>query len=233
MSRGASLRASAGFRILVPLLPGLYAWLSTVMFPAFRSGWPARAMALAALLLLVAGTVMGTRVERVGRALGVWGFLTACIATWLLAADQLAVERLDTVRAASGAIGWALFAFGWGNVRAPGAVPEEDPRAIAGAPLERRGEMPPGAAGVAAVGVLGALAVVLSAWRVRREDHALFAHAVAFVAAVALVSAAAHIAVERGKGVVAPSGRSLAAASLPLTLAIMLLVIGMMWLVLR
>lgn len=216
------------------LLPGLYAWVATVALVAFRASpptWP-RLVALLALVALVAGPLIAMRSHDWGRRVGVFVFAAFCVLTWLLAWEELDPERLEPIRAASGAIGWALFAFGWGSARKLGHVPEDDPNAIQGAALEPRAALPRGTLIVLLLGMLGASVPLVFAWRVRREDHALLAHAVALVAAVALVSASAKIALARGTGSERQPGQRVVAGSGAFMLLAFALAVGLVWSVL-
>jgi hypothetical protein len=218
------------------LLPGLYAWVSTVMAPVSVRGAPtaARITALLALVALVAGPLLALWRPRLGHAIGVYVFVALSLATWLIADTLIGVQVLEPVRAGLGAVGWALFALGWGTVRTVGHVPEEDPNAIVGAPLPARGRLPRATVFVFSIGLLGATLPLLLAWRVTRAGHSLLAHAVAITCAVALVTTAAKIAIVRGSWQPQPSARvRLLAASRPLALLTVLLAGGMVWAVLR
>lgn len=218
------------------LLPGLYAWVTTVAYPAAQQSAPsvARVSAMGALVALVAGPIVVFERPRLGRALGVLLFVALSVTTWVLLGSGVAVQHLEVVRASLGAVGWALFAFGWGAVRRAGTIPEDDPHVIRGEPLPARGQLPRSALLVYSIGLLGALAVLLLAWRVVRPAEALLSQAVAVVAAIALVGAAARVAVERGRSrpLGAPASR-LNAAARPLATAVVLLGLGFVWLVLR
>jgi hypothetical protein len=213
------------------LLPGLLAWISTVAGPAFERGVGAgpRVFAALALAAMVAGPLLSGARPRVGRAVGIHGTVAACLVTWLWLGPRVSVQHLEPVRAAIGAVAWVLFAFGWGAVRGRG-VPEDDPRAILGDPLPARSRLPRGATAVFAVGLLGAAATLFAAWRVGRPSHALLAHAVAIVCAVALVSGAATVAVDRqGWRPVTPPAARLGAAVRPLTVLAAALVLRLAW----
>ena len=120
-----------------------------------------------------------------------------------------------------------LFAFGWGASREPARVPEDDPRALPGESLPPRGQLAGGAALVLAIAVIGAAIPVLLAWRVTRGPHALFAHAVSMVCAVALVSSGARVATLRGRwSRVEPPSRRLMRAAVPLAALTIVLVAG-------
>ena len=218
------------------LLPGMYAWVSTVATPAFRRevGWGPRSLALLSLCFLLAGPLVALARPGLGRALGIYGYVATAVATWLWVSPQIAVDQVEPIRAALGAAGWALFAVGWGAVRSIGQVPEEDPHAIKGPPLPARGHLPPIAYLVLGVGLLGALAPPFLAWRVTRPEHALLGHAVAVLCSLALLGASAKIAVERAKWAPVPtaSARINSAAGALMLLGVVL-AMGFVWLLLR
>jgi len=211
------------------LLPGLYAWAATVLYPASLRGvgMLARWSAALALLPLLVGIALGKSRPLLSRSLSLHGFLAACALTWILLGDLLAVDHLDPLRAALGAIGWVLFAFAWGASREPELIPEDDPRALPGEPLAPRGTLPAGATAVLTVAVMGALVPLLFAWRVTRPSHALLAHAAAVAAAVGLVSSGAEIAVNRGKWApIESASRRVTHAIVPLAALTILLLVG-------
>ena len=115
---------------------------------------------------------------------------------WALTPAALDVARLDFVRATVGAVAWAVFALSWGE---PWRLREEPGQDDVGGALRARAELPPFAVPLAALGVIAAVALLGIAWQVRDGSRALLAHAVAVGGSVALVSAAAEIAVGRGK----------------------------------
>ena len=211
------------------LLPGVYAWAATVLYPVSLHGVSvyARVVAATALATLLAGVALGRRRPSLGRALGLHGFVMACVLAWVLLGPILAVDRLEPTKAAVGAVGWVLFAFGWGGSREPEHVPEDDPRALPGEPLPPRGKLPRGAVLVLSLAIAGAAFPLIFAWRVTRSAHALFAHAVAIGCAVALVSSGAEIAVRRGKWApVEPQTRRLGQAAASLTILAIVIVVG-------
>jgi hypothetical protein len=211
------------------LLPGVYAWAATVLYPASLHGasLSARIVAGLALVALVAGVVVALRRPGLGRALALHGFVMLCVFAWVLLGSIVAIDRLEPTKAALGGLGWVLFAFGWGGSREPDRVPEDDPRALPGEPLPPRGRPPAGAVLVLSIATVGASLPLLFAWRVTRPAHALFAHAVAIGCAVALVSSGAEIAVARGKWApVEPQTRRLANAAASLTMLALVIVIG-------
>jgi hypothetical protein len=127
------------------------------------------------------------------------------------------VDRLEPMKAALGVIGWVLFAFGWGALRKPAAVPEDDPHVLPGDVLPPRGRLPVGAVAVLGAAVSFAVPPLFFAWRVTRADHALFAHAVAILCAIGLVTSGAEVAVRRGRWEpLHPPLRRLSQATVPL-----------------
>jgi hypothetical protein len=212
------------------LLPGLYAWVSTVLFPAAapESSAGAPLMAGLALTALVSGTIVGGRRPVAGRWLGGVLFVGLSAAAWVLLGPQIQIDRLEPVRASLGGVAWALFALGWGSLRRPGDVPEDDPRAVVGDPLPARRSLPRGAPLVLGTAILVALAPPFLAWRVLRPEHALFSQAVALATAIAVISAGAVVAVERGRWRArSNASERLASASVPLTLLAVLAIAGL------
>jgi hypothetical protein len=218
------------------LLPGAYAWLTTVALPATQRGvsGTARVAAFAALLALLSGPLVALSRPRLGRAIGVLLFVALCTLTWALLGPAIGIERLEPVRALLGTVGWILFALGWGSVRETGSIPEEDPNALPGPPLPVRKRLPRGSMAILAVGMAGGLPALYFAWRVTRPDHALLGHAVAVIAAIALVASGARIAVDRA-GYRPPSSPAerINAAARPLGALALLLGLGFVWLLLR
>ena len=218
------------------LLPGLLAWVATLGVPAFARGIGAttRLTALLCLAAMVAGPLLYAARPALGRAVGIHGTVGFGLVSWLLLGPNIGVQHLEPVRAAIGGVAWVLFAFGWGAVRAPGHVPEDDPRAIPGPPLPARSQLPVAATAIFALGLVGASLPLFAAWRVTRPSHALLAHAVAVVSAIALVTSAAQVASGRRdwKPISPPSAR-LGAAVRPLTLLAVVLILRFIWMMLR
>jgi hypothetical protein len=212
------------------LLPGLYAWVSTVAYPAAHSKAPfsARVAALLALLCLCFGVWMASSRPNVGRRLGLGGFALASAVTWVLLAELMSQTVLDPIRAALGGVAWALFGFGWGNPRRLESVPEDDPRALVDEVLKPRRSLPAGASSIFGAALCLAVLPVFLAWRVDRPDHALMAHAAALASSVAMVTVGAIVAVERGQRHVSPPvRRRVARAASPLAAAVVLALVGL------
>lgn len=202
------------------LLPGVYAWASTVLYPSTLrgAGLGPRIGAGLALVSLVAGAFVSPRKSDLGRNLGLYGFVGLSLTTWILLGNLVRVDRLEPMKAALGVIGWVLFAFGWGALRKPTSVPEDDPNVLPGEPLRPRGRLPIGAVAVLGTAVICAAPPLFFAWRVTRSDHALFAHAVGILCSIGLVTTGAEVAVRRGHWrPLEPPARRLSQATIPLT----------------
>ena len=177
------------------LLPGIYAWAVTVV-PTTKTtpliAFPSIA-AFLALACLVSGALIARTRPNAGFALGIWGFLIGCLATWLLGASALQMERLDPWRAGAGSIGWGLFALGWGTPWRVGHHPEDDPRALLHPKLEPRSPPRLQMALSVAVGTIGAITCMLLAWRAGDQNRALLCHGAALACSVAVVNASAKV----------------------------------------
>ena len=217
------------------LLPGLYAWLLTIGQPAASAGvgWQGRVLSLFSLVALVLGPWLAFERPTLARVVGIYAFVGFSVLAWWQLGAAVAPDRLDPVRAALGAAGWLLYAFGWGKMRGRGHVPEEDPNVLEGAPLPARTRVPRSAWFIAILSGLAALVPVVLAWRVERPDHAILAHAIALAAGVAVVSSGASLALAFGqeRAVRGPGSRLNSAAPALAVLAV-LAVAGLVWLVL-
>lgn len=216
------------------LLPGLVAWLITVLEPARVSGASgvARGAAVLAFVALAAGALLFASWPLVGRVLGLHAFVGCCLFAWALLGTELSPERIDPVRAALGAFAWMLFAFGWGHVRERGPV--EEALVAAGPPLQPRSRLPRTGLAVVLFAVLASLVLSALAFRVDRPDHAMFGHAAATAASLLVLAAAGRIALAQGtRHDLASPGNRLDAASVPGALIGVLLGLGLVWAALR
>ncbi|MFZ5890839.1 MAG: hypothetical protein ACOY0T_07275 [Myxococcota bacterium] len=180
------------------LLPGLYAWATTVALPAsaLHAPWWARALAGIACVALLLSPFASVLRPSLGQALGIHAFVGASLGCW--AALHLAGFALapQGVTGAFGAFGWMLFAFAWGELRAR-RIPESDPHVVAGPPLSPRHSFRRSSEWVLALGTLGAGALLLLAWRVDRPNHAVLAQACALFLSLLVVAGATRVALER------------------------------------
>jgi hypothetical protein len=181
-------------------LAAVLAWSMTVAPAAFARGLAsprlAGALAVAAVGCGVGGPLLAARNKRLGRHLGVTVFLALSVLTWLVAAQAVAPARLDPTRGALGALAWGIFALAWSDRwQRPGAG-AVDPSAPA---LVARAALPPLAVPIAAAGAVAGVVLLVLAWRVRDPDRAVVAQALTALCAVAVMSAAASVAIGRGK----------------------------------
>jgi len=218
------------------VLPGLYAWVTTVALPSVSHGAPssARVSAFFALLALLAAPLFVTERPLLGRVLGIFGFIGCSLLTWLLLGAGLVRTPGDPLLSALGAVAFTLYALGWGSLRRRGVVPEDAPNVIVGPPLQPRAKPQPIAPFVFAVILVGALLPVFLAFRVAEPERGLFAHAVAILAAILTITVGARVATGLGQRHALPvSGERLNAAALPLALSALLFGLGFLWLVVR
>jgi hypothetical protein len=189
------------------LLPGLYAWLLTVELPALARGVrpSARLVAIAALLALVLSVVVAARRVDLARLLGIYVFIGLCVVTWTLIGSDLSAIHTDRIRSALGMLGWVLYAFGWGRMRAP--LPAgADANAVAGSPLIARTRLHRRSVPVVVFAVVSALVLVALAFRVDRPEHAVLAHATAAACSLLVLAVGARVALAQGTRIELPSG---------------------------
>jgi len=218
------------------VLPGLYAWLTTVASPAVSHGAPgsARVTALFALLALLAAPVFVAERPVLGRALGIFGFIGCSLLTWLLLGAGLVRNPGDPLLSALGAVAFTLYALGWGSLRRRGTVPEDAPNVILGPPLQPRARPHPLAPFVFGLILVSALLPVFLAFRVLEAERGLLAHAVAILAAILTITVGARVATNLGQRRALPlSAERLNAAAVPLALLALLFGLGFLWLVVR
>jgi hypothetical protein len=218
------------------VLPGLYAWLTTVLLPSLNHGAPgsARVTALAALLALLAAPLFVSARPLIARALGIFGFIGCSLLTWLLLGGRLVQNPGDPLLSALGAVAFTLYALGWGSLRRRGVVPEDAPNVIVGPPLSPRARPHPLGPFVFGLIIVSALVPVFLAFRVSEAERALFAHAVAILAAILTITVGARVATSLGQKRAQPTGAErLNAAAVPLALSALLFGLGFLWLVVR
>lgn len=200
-ARSAETSASGALRepgVLQRVVCAVFAWSVTVAPAVFsRSGsWPSRALAILALVAGALGPTLVPSRRRVGRHVGISAFLGLTTLAWILSPQAMDVARIDFILAIVGAVSWAVYALSWGEPwRLREATESEDPSGS----LRARAELPPFAVPIAALGVIGAVVLMVVAWRVREPARALAAQVAAIGLGVALVSSAATLAVSRGR----------------------------------
>lgn len=213
------------------LLPGLYAWLSTVARPVTSSQatTSSRAAAVCALILLLLGPLLSTRAPRVSRALGVHGFVGCSVLTWALLRQAGVPFGGQALEAAFGAVGWTLYAFGWGELSARRRVPEADPHVLAGAPLVPKHAWSRSAEVILGLGVLGAALVLVLAFRVARPSHSVMAHALALLLGLLTISSATRVALERAPRRLGSGSERLNVAATAISLLLIGLALGALY----
>ena len=218
------------------VLPGLYAWLATVLLPSVNHRAPtsARVTAFFALLALLAAPLFVSARPLLGRALGIFAFIGCSLLTWLLLGAGLLRNPGDPLLSALGALAFTLYALGWGSLRRRGVVPEDAPNVILGPPLQPRARPQPIAPFVFALILASALLPLLLAFRVVEAERGLFAHSVGVLAAISTITAGARVATGLGQRRALPvSAERLNAAAVPLALLALLFGLGFLWLVVR
>ena len=218
------------------VLPGLYAWLTTVALPSVQHGAPssARVTAFLALAALVAAPLFVAERPLLGRGLGIFGFIGCSLLTWLLLGAGLLQSSSDPLLPALGTVAFTLYALGWGSLRRRGVVPEDAPNVIPGPPLQPRAKPHPLSPVVFAVILVAALVPVFLAFRVVEAERGLFAHAVAILAAILTITVGSRVALGLGQRRSRPTvPERLNAAAVPLALLALAFGIGFLWLVVR
>jgi len=218
------------------VLPGLYAWVTTVASPASQHGASglARFCAVSALAALIAAPLFIATRPSLARAFGIFGFVGLSLATWVLLGPLLTQSRTDPLLAALGGLGFLLYALGWGSLRRRGVVPEDAPNVIVGPPLQPRTRPAAAVPVVFGVIVVCALVPLLLAFRVVEPERALFAHAGAVLCAILTISVGSRVALSVGQRRTLPAATErLNAAAVPLALLALAFGLGFLWLVVR
>jgi hypothetical protein len=123
-----------------------------------------------------------------------------------------------------GALGWGLFALGWGGFPAR-LRPVEELESATSQRLPSRGSLPLAMRGGFFVLVSFSVALPLLAWRVERPGVALLAHAVALAGSVSLLNVGTRILIAR------PDSEHRSAPRLWLILCVVWLLLGaLLWL---
>jgi hypothetical protein len=217
------------------VVPGLYAWLATVLTPVLPRGasLPSRGFALVALAALVGSFVLSANRPRLSRLLGVYGFVASCFGVWVCLGPLLRPDQLDPVRGALGAVGFLLHALAWGKVtREPDADALDN--LVSGTPLSPRHKPVRVASVVLGVGIAAALLPVALAFAVERQSGSLLAHSAALGCAVLLIGASTDVALRVGKPHQFPAWRSRASRAVwPLGALTLAVGVGLIWLALR
>jgi hypothetical protein len=228
------------------LLTGLYAWgvslTPTVvlgakaLFLTEKPVVPARSLVLAllALPILVSSAALRNIRFPAARALGVWGFLGLCTASFLTGPAPIEAARIDAIRGVLASLGFGLYALSWGtpySFHKP--PPEAHPRADATRGYDPRGRLPALAIPIAGAGIVASACLLGLAFRPSDGPRALAAQTVAGIASVLLVTASAEIAVSRGDYAEAPPGKRMNRAARGLVFLVFFVFLGVLNVVLN
>jgi len=187
------------------LLCATLAWTVTVLPVAFSAAGelPARVAAVLALLAAVVGPALAVRRRHLGRYVGISGFLLLATVTWLLARHAIDPIRIDSVRAAIGAVAWGVYALSWGEpwtaFGAPDKADKKNEAEAAAAPLRARATLAPIAVPIATIGAVSSVALMIFVWQIRDSSRSLVAQVLGVAVCVGLVSGSATVAIARGK----------------------------------
>jgi hypothetical protein len=234
-SAGRDQRRRLFFSEVSRVVPGLYGWLATVLFPVIQAGAPlvARLSAFLGLAALAGSFLLSARQPRLARLLGIYAFILCCFIAWAALGPRLHSDQVDAVRGALGAVGFLLHALAWG---APPKAPDAETldNLVPGQPLQPR-HQPPHASGlVLGLGIALALAPMALAFRVERPGTSLLAQAVALGCGIVLIGASAEVALRIGKAHNFPAWRVRAGRAVwPLGALTAALGIALVWLALR
>jgi len=148
-----------------------------------------------ALVGLAVGAWLTLRGNRQADAVLLAGFLGPSAGAWLGLGYGVMDVDTGAVRGSLGVLGWVLFVIGW--TRAKGLNPQQlsaaraqlDPTLTARRAPARSGQV------AVALGVVCGAAALVSAWIAADRERALLAHAIALLAALAIVTSAARLGV--------------------------------------
>lgn len=189
-------------------IAGLYAWAVTVApVGAYHGTSSATKLAAAiAFLSLIAGAAADRWRRGPARAVSLAVFVSASVATWMLAPAALRPVAIDTPQGLAGMLGWGLFALASAGPALGGQ--REVARVIDDAPLDARRRLSRGDALYLAGGTALALALQCTGWDVADPERALLVRLIAVAAALSIVGASAELALARHAPRAQRSGRA-------------------------
>ena len=222
-------------RFLVPgaaaqaSVPGIYAWAVTVA-PVVWGHNQISALAEIAVVLAPVFLLGGVVAERWwgerGRTVSLWGFTLSCAVAWSSAPTAVTTSLSDAVRAASGMLGWGVFAFA---VAGPPLGKGVSVPLAERPPLGARRDLPRGDIAYVAAGVLLAATMQLFGWQVAPTERALLIRLIALAAGLAILGAWTEAAIARhGARAVALPRVRLRAALVPIILLVVLAARGVL-----
>jgi hypothetical protein len=165
-------------------IPGLYAWLVTVVVPIQQKdahGWPV-ALSWIGICSLAASSMVVRSRYRMWSAIPVSLFVTSSAAVWFL------VAPLEASMGIWGSIGWASFAIGW--VRAAETGEPTDIAAIRQIDLVPRHRLSGWSEVMFGLGAVGSLLILTLAWQIEGRERSLLGHGMAAAAVLSLMTVA-------------------------------------------
>jgi len=217
------------------IVPGLYGWLATVLTPALQRGtsWPTRAFAALGLLALAGSLLLGSSRPRLGRLLGVYGFVACCFGAWASLGARLRSDQLDAVRGALGSVGFLLHALAWGAAPKDPELEVTD-NLVPGTPLPPRHKPVRFGTAVLGLGIVVGLLPTALAFAVEPPGASLLAHALALGCGLLVIGASATVALRVGKPHRFPAWRARASRALwPLGGLVAAIGLAVLWLAIR
>jgi hypothetical protein len=192
-----AVRGLVGGTAVQVLVPGLYAWLTTVVPPAWSRGGSlaAKGAAVAAVVALLAGWWFGRKGDERARIASLWGFVLSSALCWSAAPRALGAGRVDDLRGVTGTLAWALFALAWAapafdSMLGDGRVEDDD----ALAPRKRLPSS--GFALLAGAGIVAA-AIQTIGWAAPGPERALLVRLASILSGLLIIEAAAEVILSR------------------------------------
>jgi hypothetical protein len=182
--------------------------------------------AVAAPIVLLAGSIVEPWLGPRARVGVLWGFFIACAAAWAAAPGSLSPAHFDSAREAAGMLGWGLFAFA---AAAPPLREQEQspPPSAESSTLSPHRPLVRGDRIYAAGGLVLALALQLVGIHVVNAERALLVRFVTIAGGIALVGAMTDLALARYAQRLARSPRArLRSVFVPLAVLCILLLVG-------
>jgi hypothetical protein len=201
------LHALAGGSAVQILVPGLYAWITTVVPPAWsRGGMPvSRVAAAAAFVALVVGWWVARRGDQKARVTSLWGFVLSSAVCWSAVPRALGPAHIDDLRGITGTFAWALFAFAWAAPAFDAMA--GDTRVADDDPLTPRKRLPGSGVYILAVAALAAAVLQLIGWAVPSPERAMLVRLASLVSGLLIIEASVEVVLSRQGRAVGLGGR--------------------------
>jgi hypothetical protein len=192
-----TVHAPVGGAAAQVLVPGLYAWLTTVVPAAWsREGsLAAKGAAAAALVALVAGWWFSRKGDARARIASLWGFVLSSALCWSAAPRAMGGGRIDGLRGVTGTLAWALFALAWAapafdSMVGDGRVEHDDA-------LAPRKRLPGRGVALLAVAGIAAVAIQTIGWAAPGPERALLVRLATIVSGLLIIDATAEVVLAR------------------------------------